>query len=357
MARGSIRKRESGNYAILYYDNDGKRHWKTLKGANKKDAERVLNEITYKAYRGEYFDKEIGFSDLTTKWLESRRPEVKPSTIEFYENISKHLKSNFKHKDAKKVDTESVEAYISEKLKRLAPSTVGYHLGMLRSIFDKAMQWKYVNSNPTRGLKKPRLEHKEIEILNELELKKLINLSKDQTKLLITTALYTGMRAGELMALRWEEIDLVEGTIRVTRNCVRGIIGTPKSRGSKRTIVIPPLLVDELAKAKNDKSELVFTNGNGKYLDWNNFYKREFLRLLKEAGIPKVKFHSLRHSYASTLLSSGMDLKFVQEQLGHTNLTMTLDTYSHLLPSRKVGAGKRIEEAFRDIFVEDKVSL
>ena len=97
------------------------------------------------------------------------------------------------------------------------------------------------------------------------------------------------------------------------------------------------------------KNEVVFTKDDGAYLNWPNFYNREFLPLLKLAGVPKVTFHSLRHFYASTLVASGEDLKFIQEQLGHSSLTMTLNTYSHLLPSRKIGAGKRIEEAFVSI--------
>lgn len=346
MARGSIVKRSSGNYAIVYYI-DGKQKWQTLPGATKKEAEKVLSDINGAVYRGEYQDKNIAFDKLTHDWLASLKAQVKPSTLEFYQNISKQLTAHFKSAKVRNITTAQVENYLVSKIGKISNRTVGYHLTVLRMIFKKAVIWGYCYKNPTDFIKKPRPEHNEVKILSIEEIDKLLAASIGQTRLLILTAVLTGMRAGELMALRWQDVDLVTGVISVTRNYVRGRIELPKSHGSIRQIIIPPLLVDELAKVKDGaESNLIFTNSVGNPLEWCNFYNREFLPLLKSAGLPKVRFHSLRHAYASTLVASGEDLKFVQSQLGHSSLTMTLNTYSHLLPGRSIGAGQRIQEAF-----------
>ncbi|HEX21230.1 MAG TPA: site-specific integrase [Actinobacteria bacterium] len=346
MARGSIIKRASGNYAIVFYV-DGKQKWKTLPGATLKQAERALADIVGSVYEGTYQDKNIGFNELVDNWLESLKAQVKPSTLDFYQNISKQLVERFKSSNVRNITTLQVENYLATKIGHISNRTVGYHLTVARMIFKKAMIWGYCYKNPTDFIKKPRVEHKEVKILSADQVDTLLAAAQGQTRLLIITALLTGCRAGELMALRWQDIDLVAGVISITRNYVRGKISTPKSRGSYRQIVIPPLLVDELARVKAGKeSDLIFTKSNGGPLDWSNFYNREFLPLLKRAGLPRVKFHSLRHTYASTLVASGEDLKFIQGQLGHSSLTMTLNTYSHLLPGKAIDAGRRIQAAF-----------
>ena len=344
MARGSIVKR-SGKYAIVYYI-DGKQKWKTI-GPNKKEAEKALRQIMGSIDHGEFRDKNMVFSLFVEKWLESLKVQVKPSTLEFYRNIGNQLAAYFEHRQIKAIGTADIEDYMASKLEGLSNKTVGYHLTVARMIFKKAQIWGYVYRNSTDFIKKPRTEHKEVEILSHEQIDRLLTEAGGQPRLLILTAALTGMRAGELMALRWSDVDLVEGKVSITRNYVRGRFETPKSRASVRSIVIPPMLVDELARAKDGAPcELVFTNSIGKPIEWNNFINREFLPLLKLAELPRVKFHSLRHSYASTLVAAGEDLKFVQTQLGHSNLTMTLNIYSHLLPGKSAGAGHRIQAAF-----------
>ncbi len=344
MASGSIVKR-SGNYAIVYYV-DGKQKWKTI-GSNKKEAEKALRQVMSSIDHNEYQDKDMSFPKFVAKWLESQKAQVKPSTLEFYRNIGNQLASYFEHRQIRAIGTADIEDYMAAKLEKLSNTTVGYHLTVARMIFKKAQIWGYVFRNPTEFIKKPRSEHKEVEILSHEQIDRLLAVAEGQARLLVLTAVLTGMRAGELMALRWAEVDLVDGKISVIRNYVRGRIETPKSRGSVRSIVIPPMLIDELARAKETATnQLVFTNSKGKPIEWNNFINREFSPLLKLAELPRGKFHSLRHSYASTLVAAGEDLKFIQTQLGHSNLTMTLNTYSHLLPGKSAGAGQRIQAAF-----------
>ncbi len=214
-------------------------------------------------------------------------------------------------------------------------------------IFETARAWDYIHKNPTEHVKKPRVDKKEVEIPSGGDIDAILATAKGQTKLLVLTAICTGMRAGELMALRWRAVDLVEGLIHVKSNYVRGHFDTPKSKASKRSIVIPSILVDSLARAKErSEYELVFANSKGGPLEWKNFISRSFHPLLREAGVPRIKFHALRHYYASTQLGAeNPDFKFIQAQLGHGGLVQTLDVYGHVIKKRPDSMRQKIQDA------------
>jgi len=348
MATGSVIKR-GNNYSIVYYV-DGKQRWKTI-GPVKKEAEKALRDIMGQVDRQEYADKTIGFSELAEKWLGSVQAQIKPSSLEFYATIAKHLNEYFKSRQVKTITTADIESYLASKLGGLSNKTVGYHLGVLKQIFNKAKVWRYVYSNPCEGLKRPKIEHKEIQILSSEQIDNLLAVVDGQTRLIILTALRSGLRAGELCALSWGNVDLMAGTIDVKSNYVRGQFTSPKSRGSKRRVVIDAGLVNELVNAKPDSAaddDLVFHNGEGKPLDWTQFLHGGWARALKAAGLTKFTPHGLRHSYASILLAYGEQIAFISKQLGHSNIGITLNTYSHLLPNQETGAGDRIGKAFND---------
>lgn len=152
---------------------------------------------------------------------------------------------------------------------------------------------------------------------------------------MLFTALFTGMRRGELLALMWDSINWVKGKITVDKNYVNGRLGSPKS--SKNRYVD---MSDELARVlkewrlacPNSELNLVFPNSEGKYQSADNMIKRRFIPSLSRAGIDSIRFHDLRHTYASLLLANGAPMKYVQTQLGHASITMTMDLYTHLLP-------------------------
>lgn len=348
MATGSIVKR-GNTYSIVYYV-EGKQKWKTI-GRVKKEAEKALRDIMGQVDRQQYADKVIGFSELADKWLGSVKAQIKPSSLEFYATIAKHLKGHFKSRQVKTITTDDVESYLASKLGCLSNKTVGYHLGVLKQIFNKAKVWRYVYSSPCEGLKRPKIEHKEIQILSSAQIDDLLAVVEGQTRLIILTALKSGLRAGELCALSWGNVNLMAGTIDVKSNYVRGQFTSPKSRGSKRRVVIDAGLVNELVNAKPDsaaENDLVFHNGQGAPLDWVQFLHRDWARALKAAGLTKFTPHGLRHSYASILLAYGEQIAFISRQLGHSNIGITLNTYSHLLPNQETGAGDRIGKAFSD---------
>lgn len=314
--------------------------------------------------RGEYSDKIISFNDLVDAWLSARAGRVKASTLQFYRDISKHLKNHppfANKKNVRLIGTEAVEKYIDVKLGEISPRSVGYHLATLKQIFSKAVRWKYIHTNPCDGIKQPRYDKPKPVILTGDQFDCLLENASGQSRLLILAATMSGMRAGELAGLQWRNVNLINGTIFVEEIFSRGELSSPKTKASIRLITIPPQLVDELCRAKDSvksDSEFVFTSRDGTPLNWSNFLRRTFRPLCNKAGIPSTfKFHALRHFFVSTLLSAGEDLTFIQAQVGHANLSETLNTYSHLMPSKKLGAAARMGKAFASIsnsLAEDK---
>lgn len=183
----------------------------------------------------------------------------------------------------------------------------------------------------------------------------MLEATERQTHLIIKTALYSGLRAGELCGLKWDAVDLVEGIISILakRNYVRGQFVDPKSEKSKRKVIIPPEMVNDLAQLKENTGgedhDFVF-NIDGQPIDWIKFLHGPWKRAIKAAGLENVTPHHLRHSYTSILLANlgAKEIAFISEQLGHGSIDITLRVYSHMLPDAKIGAGARIGAAFEN---------
>jgi integrase len=151
---------------------------------------------------------------------------------------------------------------------------------------------------------------------------------------LLLTAISTGLRREELLALKWSDVDFKEGKISVTKNIFKGQIQEPKTKTSIRKMNMPRILIDVLKEHKNKglKSEIVFPNKEGSYLDPENMVKRHFNKNLKVAGIKKIRFHDLRHTFATALIAQNVPIKYIQAQMGHSSIQVTLDRYGHLMP-------------------------
>ena len=172
---------------------------------------------------------------------------------------------------------------------------------------------------------------------------------------LFLTAVMTGMRRGELLALQWGDIDWNSNQISIRRSIYRGEFFSPKSKNSIRRIVVTPILRQALEQHRllGKKSELglIFSNKNGLPLNPENLIKREFHSALDRAGLRRIRFHDLRHSYASLLISQGENIKFIQSQLGHSSAKTTLDRYGHLMPNLENDAARRLDETVFGSFV------
>lgn len=343
MARGSIVKRDSGNYAIVYYV-DGKQKWKTI-GPNKKEAERALTQLMGSVHRGEYqAPKDILFRDLASKWLKKCDANVKPRTLQSYsEQIERRLNPRFGHLQVRSISTEAIELFISDLTgdsATISPTTVGHTLTALKSIFKTGVTWDYLSKNPAINVKKPRTTKQEMDFLKPGEIKELLDAADERHYPLLLTACLTGMRRGELLGLKWEDIDFSSSTITIRRSASGTKLVETKTSTSRRRIVMAPILVDKLKECQtkqivdgpDNPLGLVFPSLAGTPIDGGHCLKRIFWPTLSRAGLRRVRFHDLRHSFAASLISNNAPLKFVQAQLGHSSIQVTADVYGHLLP-------------------------
>ena len=206
-------------------------------------------------------------------------------------------------------------------------------------------------------MERPRVPRKEFRVLDADEARRLLEAAKgDRLEALLVLALTTGMRQGELLGLQWEDVDLKNGTIYVRRTLleVDGRLTTGETKsGRNRRLDLPEIAVEALREhrkrmmAEGHPGPWVFCDTKGGPIRKNNLIRRWFKPLLEKAGLPEIRFHDLRHTAATLLLTLGVHPKVVQERLGHSQISVTLDTYSHVLPSLQKQAASKLDAMFR----------
>jgi integrase len=275
------------------------------------------------------------------EWTTLVLSTLKLSTQRGYRMVlGKHVTPCFGQRRLCDITKLDVQQFVADKFRQgLAWQTVRNAWIVLSSVFDAAVDYSYLNSNPARGVKFPLQGlRKETKILNAVALAKLLaQLCEPHRSMVILTAL-TGLRVGELLALRWKMVDLTAGTIRISESVFHGQVQIPKSERSVRVIPIGPqtrLLLEEHRKrvaAKWDEEGLVFPNKFGGPLRESNLLERVLRPAGKAAGLERVTWHQLRHVHASTLHDIGIPAKIAQQQLGHASIETTLNIYTHAIP-------------------------
>lgn len=296
------------------------------------------------------------------RWLEvSARPRVRPSTYTSYEgHIRLHLVPALGRIKLSKLSPQDVQAFMNQKVKEgLAPRTVRSIRATLRVALGQAVKWGELPRNVAELADSPRIPHHEIRPFSPEEARQFLEAIKGRRlEALYSVALALGLRRGEALGLHWEDVDLEKGTLSV-RFALQRVNGSlqrvePKSARSRRTIAIPEFGVKALkdhrarqleerllAGAKWKETGLVFTTTIGTPLDPDNI-NRDFKPLLEAAGLRSQRFHDLRHACASLLLVQGVSPRVVMETLGHSQISLTMNTYSHVIPSLQEEAAKSL---------------
>jgi integrase len=239
--------------------------------------------------------------------------------------------------------------------KPLSPNTVGKVLMLLKEMLKHAVQWGYLDTNPAQYAEGPRCENPEMEVLTPEEIRRLLAHAEEPLRTLLLCAVLTGMRRGELLGLKWEDIDLEGHRLFVRRALWRGKFVTPKSRRSRRTIDMAPTLRDALARLPSRfRGGLVFCSEGGTALDPDNLMHRDFPRALRRAGVRRICFHDLRHTYTTLLIAQGAHPKYIQVQLGHASIQTTLDRYGHLMPDAHAAEARKLDQLVFGDAVRDK---
>ena len=183
-----------------------------------------------------------------------------------------------------------------------------------------------------------------MEILTPPEIRRLLAAADEPVRTLLLCAVLTGMRRGELLGLKWEDIDFEASKIRVRRALWRKKLITPKSRRSRRAIDLAQTLKAALAALPTRfEGDLVFTAVSGGPIDADNFMHRDWARVLRRSGLKSIRFHDLRPTYASLLIAQGAHPKYIQAQLGHASIQTTLDRYGHLMPQIHEAEARKLD--------------
>ena len=354
---GSIYRRKDGRWVGQYtvYTAKGPKYRYIYGKTRVAVAEKLSKAI---AARSSGFVSDVGnltVGEYLDRWLaDSLRGTVRASTCERHEiNVRVHINPSLGNVRLKGLTPAHVRGLHREKLDSgLASATVRKIHSTLHKALSQAVSDGLIPRNAA-DVKAPRPAPEEMRPLSEGEACTFLDVARasgDRFEPLYVLAITTGLRRGELLGLRWEDVDLERGTLRVGRSLVREegrhTVGETKTRRGRRQVNLTPRTVNALKAHRKRQLEermrlaetykdrgLVFSTSVGTPVNPENLVNRSFKPLLKKAGLPEIRFHNLRHTCATLLLSRGVHPKLVQELLGHATIAMTLDIYSHYLPS------------------------
>jgi integrase len=374
-------KRGNGEGSIYPYKNrDGKvigyrgSYWVyTTKGPKRRYVSGKRREDVRDKLTTALSDREDGFvfdagamrvGEYLDRWLKDVEGTVRESTYQRYEYaVGPHIKPALGRIKLKDLGPAQVRWFYRDRLDSgLAPASVHKLHVVVHKALKAAVADGLIPRNVADGLKLPKLSREEINSLSREEARRLLDAARgERLEALYVLALNTGMRQGELLALKWDDVDLEGGVLRVRRTLTRAgkvyATGEPKTRNSRRVIRLTGAAVEALRRHLSRQLEemervgslyqpggLVFATGAGTIINPSNLRNRSLKTLLKVAGLRPVRFHDLRHTCATLLLSQNVNPKIVSEMLGHASVSITLDVYSHLMPEMQEKAARALEE-------------
>lgn len=365
---GTIRKRPDGRWEARILLGSGKR--KSLYGKTRQEVSRLLANARRDREEGvEIATSRQTVAHFPTYWVENvKKHHVEPSTyIRLRHDVRRHLIPSLGDHQLAKLTPQHLQSFYAQKLE------AGYAQGTVRNMhktihdaLESAVKLGLAYRNVASGVEPPRAESHEFTVLNEDQVHRLLETVRgDRLEALIVVALATGMRKGELIALRWQDVDLQARIAKVTRTLKATLegrqFGKAKTRHSKRTIALPVTAVEALRDHRTRQKEeiglvgeawqdndLVFCNEIGERLPTSRFDACcWFGRLLKRARMPALRFHDLRHTAATLLLARGVNVKVVSEMLGHSSVAVTLTLYGHVLPHMQRDAAATMDDVLR----------
>lgn len=385
---GSISKRKNGRWmgrVTTGRNEDGSLKRQTVYGKTKQEViektTRILNEL----HTGTYIEaSKITLGQWLDTWLwDYKKPSVRPNTFSAYEqNIRIHIKPEIGDILLKDLKPAMLQRFYNSKHDstndkskgKISAATIKKIHNIIHEAIEQAIKNELIDKNVSDRVQTPRLEKKDVRVFTLKEQKIFLEaIAPDRLGCAFILDMATGLRIGELLALRWKDIDLNKGVIRVNQSLGRIKVfdtidqyhtelhfGELKTRSGRRSVPIPKNVVNSLKihQEKQDvekaacgnsyvDNDLVFCTEIGTPLEPRNLM-RKFYAIIEKLQIPKANFHCLRHTFATRALEAGINPKVVQEMLGHANISMTLDTYSHVLPDTKRAAADKLNSLFGD---------
>ena len=376
---GSIVKRDTG-YFIVYElppipNKDGKtkrrQKWEKVPEPNtKKHADKLLVERLSQINKSEFIEpSKITFAEFQNIWMEKYaigEGQIRPSTLVLYDgHFRNHLIPAFGGTVLSKIGVEDIQGFKAVKTASgLSPQTVKHLLRLLRQMLDHAIDWGYIRTNPAKKVRNPRIPRRDMDCLTSEEGGVFLNHVPDKWYPFFLTAIVTALRAGELIGMKWRNLDWNRGQYFVKETFLRprgghpACMAEPKTDSSMAPVDLTPSCLDALrhhrarqneeklqAGDKYQNQDLIFATPLGTWVHPSNTTNRVFHPTLKAAGIRQIRFHDLRHTCASLLIAQNESPKYIQTQLRHASFEMTFDRYGHLFPDSNKEAASRLDQA------------
>lgn len=357
---GGISRRADGRFQASFTGSDGKRHY-LYADTRKKVADKLRSALQAKEQGLYVTGSSQPVEHYLTRWL-ARADHLRPITRKRYEALIRlHALPRLGQLDIRKVRPDHIaDLYQSLKGSR-KPATIQQLHAVLHSAFDEALRWNLIARNPVSAVRAPKVERVEMRILTVPEIRTFLRaIEGDSLEALYVLAVTTGARQGELLALRWQDVDLEASTININATLTR-MDGTwnrtpPKTAGSVRTVHLSARALTSLKahrlrmaeellplRQRTEGATLVFLS-RGAAINGFHVTERSLKPLLRRAGLPVIRFHDLRHVFASLMLSQGVRPDLVAQMLGHSNPAITLRVYAHLMPGDQQAAMARLDE-------------
>ncbi|MGG3889601.1 tyrosine-type recombinase/integrase [Metabacillus fastidiosus] len=366
---GQIRKEGSSWYFVAELGTDpltGKRKRKKQRGfKTKKDAEKALALIEAEVYKGTYFEpSNTSYKEHILDWYKSKKQSINIQTAGTYDSIINHrIIPSLGHISLSSLTPILLQNYVNELHDEgLSSATIKKIYNIIKGSLDYAVNMELLPSNPMKKLQLPKDKKKEMTVWEVPDIKAFLHVAKtDRFYIAFHLAITTGMRRGEILGLRWKDIDFHKGVLYVRQTLSKDgkqfLVGA-KTESSVRSIKLPKETLSALQSQKINISkeklrhgaayvdhDLVVCTMKGTPVNPNNL-TRTFNKLIEEAKAPPIRFHDLRHTHATMLLAQGVAAKVISERLGHSNIKTTLDIYSHVLPNMQEEAANQIDILF-----------
>lgn len=355
--------RRRNRYVVDWRDATGRRRWKSF--TKLKAASAYRDQVSEQTRKGIVVDDRLTFDTFVADYrkIHLESGAVRKGTKADYASLLKcHLVPYFtgcKMRDIRRADVLKFRGHMLDE--SVGRRTINKALSLLGTLFNQAIESERIHHQPVKNVMLPKqhddeeeeYDGEEIEVLSLAEQRRLIAETDGGLRVLLLTALATGMRQGELLGLRWKDLDLKAGRVSVRRQYTREAFAPLKTKKGRREIPLPRSLVHELKawklqcpRVKGKPVDLVFPNTLGKPESATNLRKRQFYPALARAKLRQIRFHALRHTYVSSLIENGvLNIKRLQALLGHSSAMVTLDTYAHLLPDSDDGVAAAAELA------------
>lgn len=354
----AIKRLPNGRWEASYRDPAGRERVKHHR--TRSEADRWLTTVKNQLNRGDYVDPTLGrrpFAAWASDWL-AGTAHVRPKTHAHYESVLRiHVLPSFADEPVNAIRPADVRRFIAERVAAgAAPGTVRSARKVLRLVLASARAEGAIRSNPCDGARVPASPKAEMVYLTAEQIELLAAAIDVRYRTLVRLAAYTGMRAGEICALRVGRVDLRARRITIAESVTdvpgHGLYFSEPKTYERRSVTLPAFLVAELEQhlitRPPESDAFVFASPEGGTLNHKNFYRRHFKPAIATAGLPpQTRFHDLRHTCAALCIALGAHPKAIQERLGHSSITVTLDRYGHLFPKLDETLTARLDDLHR----------